>query len=180
MELPGAMQKSIVVSLVLLVTTVAHAEERDPRVSITVSPVHLALPMGELTAEVRLAPKLGVAAVIGVGAIRVDGIEDRVAVYEGGASVRYYVTGSFRKGIQLGAEALYLYAKTADDVMSDIRAEGLGLSPFVGYKWTHHSGLTLEAQGGVTYVAVRAHSDTEMKEDSRVGPMLNLNLGYGF
>ena len=169
--------RKLVASFVLLLAGVAHAE--DPRVSITVSPVHLTLPMGEVTAEVRLAPKLGASIIAGAGAVKVDGLADRVAVYEGGGSVRYYATGSFRTGMQVGAEAVYLYAKTTGDTMS-VRAEGLGLSPFLGYKWTHHSGLTLEAQGGVTYIAVRAHSDTASDGEKRVGPMLNLNIGYSF
>src|SRR5437868_6732199 len=31
----------------------------DPSVAITVSPIHLAVPMAELTAEIRVAPKVG-------------------------------------------------------------------------------------------------------------------------
>ncbi|MEJ7601253.1 MAG: hypothetical protein WKG01_25335 [Kofleriaceae bacterium] len=175
------MTKSFLFSLaVLSVASPAHADERsEPRVSITVSPVHLVIPVGELTAELRAHDKLGIAAVVGIGSVSVDRFEDRVAVYEAGISARYYLTGSFRTGIQLGAEALYLHAATKDDSMA-VRAQGLGLSPFAGYKWTGRSGLTLEGQLGVTYVAVRADSETAAAEDSRVGPMVNLNIGYGF
>ncbi len=168
--------KKLLLSL-LAIPSLAHAE---PRVAVTVSPIHLVLPVGEVTAEVRVAPKLGIAAIAGAGSVRVDDVDRRIGVYEGGLSARYYVTGSFARGIQLGAEAIYLHAQTTDDVMSSVRAEGLGLSPFAGYKWTHHAGFTLEGQLGVTYIAVRAKSDTASAEDRRVGPMLNLNVGYSF
>ena len=167
-------------ALLAALTASAYADDRpDPRVSITVSPVHLALPVGEVTAEVRLHRTFGIAAIAAAGAVRVDGIDNRIAVYEGGLSARYYVTGSFRSGLQLGAEAIYLHANTTGDTMA-VRAEGLGLAPFAGYKWTGRSGLTLEGQLGVTYLVARAESETASDDDSRVGPMLNLNIGYSF
>jgi hypothetical protein len=147
-------------------------------VSLTVSPIHFILPMGELTAEVRVADRVGVAVVLGAGAIREEVTDAKVGVFEGGASLRYYVTGSFRKGIQLGGEALYIHASTDDtSTMSTVAAEGLGLSPFVGYKWTHRSGLTFDGQLGATFIALRASDSTN---DAKIGPMLNLNLGYSF
>jgi hypothetical protein len=163
--------------LVLLLPTSVLAE---PRVALTVSPVHFVLPVGELTAELRVADKVGIAVIAGVGSVKIDTLEDRVAVFEAGVSARYYVTGSFRRGVQLGAEALYLHANTTGDSMARVRAEGLGLAPFAGYKWTGTSGLTLEGQLGVTYLAVRGASDTDEDEDARVGAMVNLNIGYSF
>lgn len=149
----------------------------DPTVAFTVSPFHMFVPMAELTTEFRLAPKLGVAAIAGIGAFRDQDTNDRVTLFEGGASIRYYALGSFRTGLQIGAEAIYLHASTTD-MSIDVRARGLGLSPFVGYKWTHHSGFTLEAQGGITYLAADAQSSTASANRSAVGPLLNLNVGW--
>jgi hypothetical protein len=59
-----------------------------------------------------------------------------------------------------------------------VRGKGFGISPFLGYKWTHHSGFTIDTQLGVTYIAVEAESSTQMKQESKVGPMLNLNVGW--
>jgi hypothetical protein len=161
-----------------LVSQTASAQPPDdPSVAITVSPLHMFVPMAELTTEIRLAPKLSVAAIAGVGAFHDQATNARVTLVEGGASLRYYLTGSFRSGVQLGAEAAYVHASTTDMTI-DIRARGLGLSPFVGYKWTHHSGFTLEAQGGVTWVAADARSSTASASRSAVGPMLNLNVGW--
>jgi hypothetical protein len=149
----------------------------DPVVAITVSPIHLIIPMAEVTAEVRLAPKVGIAVIGGVGMIRSAITNERIDLLEAGASLRYYATGSFRGGVQVGAEALYVYASTGD-MSVDVKARGLGLSPFIGYKWTHSSGFTLEGQLGASYMVARAKSSTATVEDSRIGPMLNLNAGW--
>lgn len=155
----------------------APASRPDPSVAITISPLHLIIPMAEVTAEVRLAPKFGLALIGGVGMIRDELTNDRIQLFEGGASARYYVTGSFRTGLQVGAEALYVHAST-EDMSVDIKARGLGLSPFVGYKWTHRSGFTLEGQIGASAMFLRAKSPTATAEDKRVAPMLNLNAGW--
>lgn len=179
---------SLSLALTLLGTGLAVAQPSDapaappsarpePHVAITISPLHMIIPMAEVTAEVRLAPKLGVAVIGGVGMIRDDVTDERIELFEGGASARYYVTGSFRTGLQVGAEALYVHA-TTEDMSVDIKARGLGLSPFVGYKWTHRSGFTLEGQLGASVMFLRAKSPTAMAEDKRVAPMLNLNAGW--
>ena len=170
---------SIVLSTIFLASLrTAHAEEL-PRVAVTVSPVHLILPVAELTAEIRLSDRLGVAAILGAGSVRTELTDTRISVYEGGASFRYYVTGSVRSGLQLGGEALYVFASTDEtSTMTTVAAEGLGLSPFAGYKWTHRSGITLEGQLGATFIVIREKGGSMEEKD--VGPMLNLNFGYSF
>jgi len=171
-------------TLAVLASTVgaspAAADGADPRVAVTASPLHLFVPMAEVTVEARLAPRLGVAAIAGVGAIRDTATDDRIRLFEAGASARYYVLGSFRHGLQLGAEALYVHADATTDATA-VQAAGLGLAPFVGYKWTHRTGFTVDAQLGVTYLVARAASDTGATAATRdVAPLLNLNVGYSF
>jgi hypothetical protein len=155
-----------------------------PKVAITISPVHLILPVAELTAEVRVAPKFGVAGIIGVGSVPLLGLtddnDDRATVFELGASGRYYVLGSFRRGLQLGAEALYLHAKLDSTSAGTVKGSGLALAPFVGYKYTHRSGFTFDGQLGVSFTAVRAESSSDAEDDSDVAPLLNLNIGWSF
>lgn len=183
------MLKSIaVVSLTLFTASVAAADtdappaspSSRPSVAITISPVHLVIPMAEVTVEARVADRFGIAAIAGIGSFRDAVTDTRIALYEGGASARYYALGSFGKGLQVGAEAVYVFAAT-DNTDVEVRAAGLALSPFVGAKWTHSSGFTLEGQGGVSFMALRAKAETgAMSERSGIGPMLNLNLGYSF
>ncbi len=175
--------------LAVLVPSVALADDLAPppataadlpTVAITVSPVHLAIPMAEVTTEVRLADNVGVAAILGIGSFRDKATDMSVNLYEGGVSARYYVLGSFRKGLQLGAEALYVKADT-DASNIEVKAAGLSLAPFVGYKWTHSSGFTFDGQLGVAFMAVRAKAETgQMAGDDDIGPLLNLNVGYSF
>ncbi len=152
----------------------------EPVLSVTTSPLLLFVPLAELTAELRLARHVGVAAILGIGTFHDKDTNDRISLYEGGASLRYYVTGSFRTGLQLGAEAIYIHAATVDNTI-DVQAAGLAVSPFAGYKWTHRTGVTLEGQLGASFMVARAKADTgTMAERKAVFPMLNLQLGYSF
>src|SRR5262245_11396016 len=67
------------------------ATRTDPNVAITVSPLHLIIPMAEVTAEFRVAPKLGVAVIAGAGVFREQTTNERITLLEGGVSARYYV-----------------------------------------------------------------------------------------
>src|SRR5690606_13892868 len=154
-----------------------------PTLSITFSPIHLVMPVVEVTGELRLAPTLSAAIIGGAGRLggdRVNAVDDRsYSVFELGAQVRWYALGDFRSGLQLGAEALYLEVATDDDGVS-ATGEGLALGPFVGYKHTFPIRLTLDAQVGAQALAVRADSGRSSAEDKDVIVLLNLNAGWSF
>jgi hypothetical protein len=185
------MKNFATVSALLALTSLASADElstpttrtNEPTVAITISPLHIFVPMIELTTEIRVASRVGVGVVAGLGRFHEMTTNTPVALYEGGGSVRYYALGSFKTGLQLGFEALYVHAKT-DSTTVDVKAAGLGLAPFAGYKWTHGSGFTFEGQLGATYIAARGKASsgtaTATDEKSKVGPMLNLNVGWSF
>jgi len=173
------MRKSILLAATLL-SLARPAAADEPRVALTISPVHLIMPFGELTAEIRAADKVGVAVIAGAGSVRDDKVDSRITLLEAGANARYYVWGSFRRGVELGAEAVYVHA-SAEASSTGVQAEGLAVSPFAGYKWTHRSGFTLDGQIGASFLVARGHADTgAMDERSKVGPMLNLQVGYSF
>jgi hypothetical protein len=159
-------------------TSITASEPEKPlHASITFSPVHLALPAAELTAEIAVTPKIGVAVIGGIGSVKPQLSDDRVLVYEAGISPRYYVWGNFRQGVELGVEALYVHA-SADSQMVTVSAEGLAIGPYVGYKWVASMGLTLEAQLGASYFAMRGDGVDE--DDSRFAVLLNLQVGWSF
>ncbi len=189
-----AMLRSLVASSVLLGSiAIAHAQESPPsmlpgvnqpepekplRASVTFSPIHLVLPVAELAVEVAVAPKIGVAVVGGVGTVTPTNSDESVFVYEVGVSPRYYVVGNFRQGVQLGAEVMYAHASADSNFMGTVAAEGLAISPYVGYKWVASMGLTLEAQLGASYFAMRGDGVDE--DDSRFSALLNLQVGWSF
>ena len=140
------------------------------------SPLHLVLPIIEVTGEYRVNPKLGVAVILGGGKVTPKNSPSS-SVFEVGASVRYYALGSFRKGIQIGAEVDYLHV-SADG--TDVKGAGIAGGPFVGAKWVSSFGLTLDGQIGGQYLKAQASSNTTTANASNAGVLLNLNIGYSF
>jgi hypothetical protein len=151
-----------------------------PYLTLTVSPVHLILGMVEGTLELRIAPRFGLAGVVGGGAMTAGDVT--ATVFEIGGSGRYYVSGDFRSGVQLGAELLFASA-SASSSNEDLSAFGAGLTlgGFVGYKKTWASGFTFDGQAGVQTLAVAAETNQgDRIEESRMGLLLNLNVGWSF
>ena len=153
-----------------------NTRDDGPSMSLTFSPLHLALPMLELTGEYRVNPKVGVAVIVGGGKVTPKNSPSS-SIFELGASVRYYALGSFRKGIQIGAEVDYLHA-SADG--TDVRGAGIAAGPFVGAKWISAFGLTLDGQIGAQYLQAQARSATTSASLSNTTVLLNLNIGYSF
>jgi hypothetical protein len=186
-----------VVLLVALVhsTALSQGAPKDPpdvqhQVSITISPVHLAVAIVEAMVEYRVDDKVGMAGILGGGQITVkadDGEEMSFTVFEAGAQARYYVLGNFIHGMQVGVEVLYAYVSTKDEDL-DVSAVGKGLAvgPFVGYKIATNSGFTFDAQLGAQYMVVKASAEadstgeTASASDSDVLTLLNLNIGWSF
>lgn len=159
--------------------------------ALTVSPLHLIVPMLELTGELRLGEDFGVAAVLGFGRLsdevtRADGTleDERLTIYEGGAQLRYYLLGNFEQGLQIGVEGLYVYVDRDEDETLDASAEGLTVGGFLGYKYTAGGGFTAEAQVGMGYLVVdgrgEASGETTRESDEDTVPLLNINLGWSF
>jgi len=155
-------------------------------VSLTLSTIHLLLPVLELTGELRLGTQGGVALIAGGGWITdtaSDGTKVTFRVYELGSQLRYYVTGNFRRGMHVGAEILYLHVNGSLDNVTGV-AQGLELGPFFGWKTTSYAGFTFEVQGGVEIVTagnnVTDSSGSSTSSSINFIPLLNLNIGWSF
>ncbi|MBW2700056.1 MAG: hypothetical protein JRF33_04485 [Deltaproteobacteria bacterium] len=158
--------------------------------SITLSPFHLVLPMGELTGEYRVTDKIAVAAILGVGQVKTKTVtvsgtrEDSFFAIDAGAQFRYYPVGNFIHGMQLGAEILFVYVNLNETDSTSASGTGLAIGPFVGYKIATNIGFTFDAQLGFDYLAVQGTaSDSGIsvtESDSRFGLLLNLNVGWSF
>jgi hypothetical protein len=161
---------------------VAHGDDGRSMetVSITFSPVHLVLPVFEVTGEVRAADRIGVAGILGGGSVDVEGLADRVSMFEVGAQGRFYALGSFRHGLQVGGEAMYVHASAASGGVT-ATAAGVSLGGFVGYKWIAGIGFTFDGQLGYQVYGLGASSsEGETSEQSGHGVLLNLNVGWSF
>ena len=155
-------------------------------VSITFSPVHLALPIFEVTGEIRDGDSFGFALILGGGEVQ------GLGAFEVGAQARFYALGDFEGGLQIGAEVLYLHLDGGLGSTNSTSLSGSGtgaaIGAFVGYKTILAIGLTFEAQGGAEVVNADASasatsatgSSTATASDVRVIPLLNLNVGWSF
>ena len=61
-----------------------------------------------------------------------------------------------------------------------LTAAGFSVGGYVGYKVQTNIGFAFIAQGGIQYLAVAAESSTAMASDSKIAPLLNLNVGWSF
>lgn len=155
-----------------------------PMASVTISPLHLALPLLEVTGEYRLNPTLGVAVIAGYGTVteKVNNLD--LTLWELGLQANTYVIGDFRHGLQLGAEVMYVGASgtAVDDINASAR--GLTAGPYVGYKFAASFGLTVLIQVGYQWMGIGAKASRDEQSASETntdsGPLVNFNLGWSF
>lgn len=156
-----------------------------PTAAITFSPAHLFIPMVEVTGELRLNPRVGLAAILGYGRLGGAGTDvvprTRADIYELGSQMRYYVFGNFRHGMQVGAEVLYLRGSSDGSGVSAV-ANGFALGPFAGYKYTASFGFTFDFQLGAERIGMWGSNSAGTKNASISTwiPLLNLNVGWSF
>ena len=166
--------------LLLLAPSSALAADKtvdDFRASITLSPVHLVLPIVEVTGEFKAADRLGLAVIGGVGRVT------DYPAWEAGAQARFYALGDFRGGFELGAEVLALGVSFEDDGVT-ATAVGVAVGPFLGGKYITDIGFTIDGQvgGSVVLASARATdgSATASNSSRTLRPLVNLNLGWSF
>lgn len=179
----------LILSSFLFIVTPALAqetpEEPPTTVAVTLSPLHLAIPVYEFTGEYRLDPKMGAALIGGFGSV------DDIFMWELGAQFRYYVLGDFDHGMQVGAEIVHAGlsgSSNEDDVDVSAGVAGTSFGGFIGYKFAASFGLTFDIQAG--YQLTRWASEAEAtdgettvsNEDSEdsAGLLFNLTLGWSF
>jgi hypothetical protein len=164
------------------------AEKEDRRVYLSLSPVHLLLAMGEVTGEVRVHRKIGVAGIAGFGKPKDGATDTRYTAWELGGQVVTYPVGHFDHGMQLGVEALYA-GVAGDTSVGNTRisssAQGFAVGPMVGYKLATDVGFSFNVQGGIAYFASAAEASgggtsATASTSPRAIPILNLNLGWSF
>ncbi|MBC7549425.1 MAG: hypothetical protein H7269_00725 [Cellulomonas sp.] len=150
----------------------------EPKISATFSPLHLILPVVEVNVEASVAPKVGVAGILGVGRVSEDNPPLTATVVEGGLQGMYYFFRPF-SGLHAGVEAIYLHLGNVD-VDSSVTAAGLAAGPFVGWKFLTHIGFTAVVQLGIEFSLVHADGNSGTAKRRDVNPLLNINFGWSF
>jgi hypothetical protein len=166
----------------------AEKAEKARDVSVTISPLHLLMPLAEVDVEARLGDFLGLAVLGGIGQVSVEDSLDReqdFAAYEVGVRFIGYPLEPF-ESLQVGAEVLWVKVSSDELQGGSVQgaASGVAAGPFLGYKLITRGGFTLFVEGGVEYMFIRAEAsdatETQREEDSRWIPLLNANLGWSF
>lgn len=155
--------------------------------SLTFSPLHLLLPVFELQGEFRVTPNIGIGVIGGIGQVTLESTsgDTTLTAYEVGGKLVGYVIGDFDEGMQVGLEVLYAgvggKARDGGETVA-VFGEGLGLSPFIGYKIITDIGFTFEAQAGPSLLLLAAENrgSGESAEEVKLSAMLNLNIGWSF
>lgn len=167
--------KRVFTAFILLFTfsVLAYAGEVDSNhnVSITISPLHLLNPEIHVTGELRVAPKMSVAAMLGAGRITDEG--KRSGIWEVGGQFRYYLIGSFTHGIMLGADAGYVDVNAQIENPIEYLA-GAHAGGFLGYKYSMKSGFTAEVQIGPVYLWGKNAETSELQT------LHNFKVGWSF
>ncbi len=154
----------------IFVSVHAGEDASQYKMSITISPFHLLNPELHLTGELRLAPKISVAAMLGAGMVTDEG--KSYGIWEAGGQFRYYLLGSFTHGLMLGADVGYI---DVDGQMENPMAYYVGAraGAFLGYKIATKIGFTLELQYGPLYVRENANN-------SELQTLINFKVGWSF
>ncbi len=137
-------------------------------VSLTFSAARAVASLYEVTGEVRLGERIGLAAIAGFGSLDAKHPSYPQTIHlsgrELGAQARIYAIGDFDHGLMLGGELLRIWAEASPTRVNDsvtingVRYEGTallsgegtltGVGAFIGYKVTASFGLTFDAKLG--------------------------------
>ncbi len=153
-----------------------------PHGTVSFSPLHLAADMLEVTVEGSMPglPRLAVAVMLGVRAA--DGPDERANFgMSFGASVGYYVLGSFSTGVAVGLEGQVSSLDQQDvpgTVTPLVVGDGAEASLWVGGKWTASLGASVTAQLGAAWRRDLDTYEGDTVGPDRVRPIANLLVGW--
>ena len=142
-------------------------------ITISISPIHLAMPVVELMGEFAIKPEMGVAVIGGLGSYH------DFSVFEIGGQLNLYLIGDFDQGMQGGIELLYASVSGSIEEVSGI-GQGLSVGPYLGYKGAFSFGLSIDFQFGIAVIIPTAEDNSSSTSDKGLYPFLNFNVGWSF
>lgn len=169
-------------------------DERTPtQLSVLLDPMLLFLPLGQLTAEYKLHPMLGIAVLGGYGQVTSERnagfgfVNVTQPVLRVGGQANAYLWGNFASGSHFGVELLYQRIGEGDDNLTKA-SDNTQLGLYGGYKYTHMLsptlGLTALLQAGYTFELHSSSTTTSTATVYRFNlpsdTLLNIKLGMSF
>lgn len=166
------------------VTASAAPAPSEGRVTVSLQPVLLVMPMIDATVEMQAVPHLGLSARAGYGHTGIPFIAG-ASFYELGGAANYYVTRAF-SGWHVGAELFWMWGDTSGwlfdqqsssaQMSTDSSAERIA-GAYGGYKWIGWHGATALVQLGVGHLDQKRSPDGPI---SKLIPVANANVGWSF
>lgn len=157
----------------------------------------IAVPMGEIGAELNQNDKIGYALTLGVGPGKVtsrdaggDFSTDDVLCLSAGVHFRYYLFGEFDRGMFVGGEVAWIWLDRDDRENTVLPPqEGVWAGPTIGYKHTFRFGMMLSAAVTVGAPLFRPDGideddvpgDIDVGNHPKIGPLLvgpNASVGW--
>lgn len=140
----------------------ARAPAATHDVSLTLSAIHLAVPIAAVNAEFQTTPNSSIGLLVGFGA------PYQRPAYDLGLEGRGYVFGNFDSGLYLGGEGRL----TTVPFYQSTDEAGVALAGFIGAKTTFSVPITLDAQIGPQVVWSQSYT--------AFGPMVQVGAGFSF
>ena len=183
--------RALTVLAALTVTAAAaptFANSANKIASLTISPVHLADSMLELTGEWNYQKDASLAGIVGVGAPDVEGLTGEALAL--GIQYRYYPMTTFT-GLHVLAELYYVQLDAKgkhNGVNVDVSSMAFSMSAGAGYKYIFDFGLTGEVQIGYGYTVAQGSGTgsaggqtvNSFRSKEGTGMLVNLNAGWTF
>ena len=182
------MRKIFITLVIVLAATALQAQpasENTRKNAISISPIHLMLPVVLINYSYGVTDKIAVSPSIGYGKVPIsEGSSDKFDVWDLRLGVEYYFYGSAIAGFFAGPRFEYVYVSgtTSENVVGT--GAGGSLQALIGYHWVWNPGIFLDIKLGGGYMIVKAEAeDSTTKataEEKNFHAVIDLNIGWAF
>lgn len=172
---------SLAVAIFIYSATVT-AQSEQPNV-VRINPLGALVGLGSLSYERAISNKASFVISPTFGFFKSDG--DKLSLYGAAAEYRYYFTGLAPEGTYFAPGIGGIFGTIKNDLGERADVRGLSAKLVVGHQWIWKGGFTLDLNGGVSYLNLKAKEGSSSSFDdsdalSGILPALSVGLGYNF
>jgi len=167
---------------ILMCSATAFAQSEKPNVA-RINPLGALVGLGSLSYERAFSDKSSFVISPTFGFFKSGG--DKLSLFGAAAEYRYYFTGLAPEGTYLAPGVGGIFGKIKNDFDESADVRGLSAKLVVGHQWIWKGGFTLDLNGGISYINLKAKEGSSSSFDnsdalSGILPALSVGLGYNF
>jgi len=167
---------------ILMCSTAAFAQSEQPNVA-RINPLGALVGLGSLSYERAVSDKSSFVISPTFGFYKSGG--DKLSLFGAAAEYRYYLTGLAPKGTYVAPGIGGIFGTIKNDFGDRADVRGLTTKLVIGQQWIWNGGLSLDLNGGVSYINLKAKDGSSSSFDnsdalSGILPALSVGLGYNF